>query len=166
MILKMAFLQRIGPTQKGSWLEQDGFLQVTTNKKATAIATPVFTGCSTCTIEVDVQTSGGFRNKILVYGWYVDKDTRIEVLMKEESDRWVLKQRSEGEIVAKKNFRRTIHPNTTYKVNVSFDGTTFTFSIDGVELFTLNKADGTNPDGTVAFEVKATTGLFGLIDVR
>ena len=151
---------------KGSWLEQNGFLQVTTNKKATAIATPVFTGCSTCTIEVDVQTSGGLRNKILVYGWYVDKNTRVEILMKEESDRWVLKQRSDREIVAKKNVKRTILPNTTYKVNVHFDGTTFMFSIDGVELFTLNKGAGTNPDGTVAFEVKDATGRFGLIDVR
>jgi glucose/arabinose dehydrogenase/PKD repeat protein len=151
---------------KGIWIELNGFLQVTTNKQATTIATPAFSGCATCSLTVDVQTAGGRRNKILIFGWYVDKDNRVEVIMQEKKDKWVLKQRSSGVVVAKKTSNLPILPNTTYTVQVTFDGTTFALSIDGVQLFTMPKAAGTLPNGTVGFQVKDTTGLFGSIDVQ
>jgi hypothetical protein len=141
-------------------------LQVTTNRRATALATPAFPGCATCDLTVDVQTSGGSRSRIWIFGWYLDKDNRIEVIMQEKKDKWVLKQRSAGVVVAKKKGELPILPNTTYNVQVTFDGTTFELLIDGIPLFTMPKAPGSMPNGTVGFQVKDSTGQFGSIDVQ
>jgi glucose/arabinose dehydrogenase len=151
---------------KGSWSESGGFLQVITNKRASAIATPVFLGCSTCDVVADVQSGGGPGNRVWIFGWFIDKKTRVEVLMNEEKNKWILKQRSGGTVVAKENIKQTILPNTTYNVRVSFDGSTFTFIVNHTILFTMPKKSGTNPNGTVGFQVRNGTGLMGLIDVR
>lgn len=150
---------------KPNWIESGGDLQGTSTKKAIAIATPVFSGCLNCTIQTSLQTQGGPGNRVWLLGWYIDKKNKVELLMKEESDVWVLKQRSNGSVVAKVKATATIDPNVGYAIVVSFDGTQFTVTVEGNQLITLT-AVGTVPSGTVGFQVKATTGSFDFINVN
>jgi uncharacterized delta-60 repeat protein len=99
--------------------------------KAETIASPVFAGCSVCSIEVVMRTAGGVFNKVWLLTFYIDKNNLIELLMKEESDRWVMKQRVNKTVVAKAKGILTIDPNVDYDVIVNYDGTTVNVSVDG-----------------------------------
>lgn len=150
----------------GNWSEVAGNLVGTHTKKANAIANPAFVvaGCSSCTVTAVLQTIGGPGNKVSVFGWHVDKKNNVELLMKEENEKWVLKQRVNGAVVAKAKFLQTIDPNTFYTADLSFDGTNFQVMIDGAPIITL-PAIGV-PNGTVGFQVKRTTGNFDSISVN
>ena len=152
---------------KPAWNEANGNLIGTpTGGKAEAIATPAFAGCSTapCTMQTSMQTSGGLSNKLFFFGWFQDKQNTLEVLMKEENEKWVLRQRSGGVVVAKTKVSRLILPNVPYDVKVDFDGTTFTLSIDNVNSASMTA--GAVPSGTVGYRVKKTTGRFGFVCVN
>lgn len=148
---------------KPDWTEVGGNLEGTPpHGKAEAIATPAFAGCgANCTIQTTIQTAGGPSNKIFFFGWYQDKDNLVEVLMKEEQDKWVIKQISNGVIVAKTKASAIIDPNIFYDIRVAFDGTKFTLTVDGVDLVSMNA--GATASGTVGYRVKKTTGRFGNI---
>lgn len=148
---------------KPDWTEVGGNLEGTPpHGKAEAIATPAFVGCgANCTIQTTIQTAGGPSNKIFFFGWYQDKDNLVEVLMKEEQDKWVIKQISNGVIVAKTKASAIIDPNIFYDIRVAFDGTKFTLTVDGVDLVSMNA--GATASGTVGYRVKKTTGRFGNI---
>jgi len=149
---------------KPAWTEVGGNLEGTpTGGKAEAIATPAFAGCGTgaCSVQTTIQTAGGVSNKIFFFAWYQDKQNTIEVLMKEENDKWVIKQFSNGAVVAKEKASATINPNIFYDVRVSFDGTQFTLTVDGVDLVSMTS--GAAPSGTIGYRVKNTTGRFGNI---
>ena len=100
-------------------------------------------------------------------GWYVDKKNSLELLMKEENDRWILKQRSNGAVVAKAKGIKTIDPNTDYNVRIAFDGINFKVFVDDfvTPLFTLTP-QATVPVGTVGFKVKNTTGSFDYVAIN
>ena len=150
---------------KPTWTESGGSLQGNSSKKAIAVATPIFSGCLNCSIQTSLLTQGGPGNRVWLLAWYIDKLNKIELLMKEEKDVWVLKQRSGGSVVAKAKASSTIDPNVAYAVVLSFDGTQFTVTIDGNSLITLTPK-GTVPTGTVGFQAKDTTGLFDYINVN
>jgi Putative Ig domain len=132
--------------------------------KAEVIASPVFPGCSVCSVEVIMRTAGGAFNKVWLVVFYIDKNNLIELLMKEESDRWVIKQRINKTVVAKAKGILTIDPNVDYAATIFYDGTTVTVTIDGSPLITMTPV-GT-PNGTVGFRVKNTTGSFNSIVVN
>lgn len=151
---------------KPNWTESGGALQGNpTAKKAIAIAQPVFSGCSVCTIETSIRTAGGSFNKISIYAWYVDKKNTFELMMKESNDRRVLKQRAGGVVVGKAKGVSTIDPNVDYNVELSYDGTDVKIKIDGVQVISYNPV-GTVPIGTIGYTVKATTGSFNYIQIN
>lgn len=153
-------------TYQGSWSESKGSLigDSANTKKALAIATPVFSGCSVCTVQTSMQSNGGPSNKIWLFGWYVDKSNRVELLMKEDQDKWILKQRVGGVVVAKSKSISNIDPNVFYDVSLRFDGASITFEVNGTELINL-PAVGT-PSGTIGFQAKKAVGSFGYINVN
>ncbi|MCI0613957.1 Ig domain-containing protein, partial [bacterium] len=151
---------------KQAWNEAGGFLVGSpTGRKATIIASPIFQGCQICFQESSVMTAGGPGNRVWMLGWYIDKKNTMELLIKEENDKIILKQRVNGSIVAKSKGQLNILPNTTYVVRVSFDGALFSVLVDSVTLFTLTPI-GTVPTGTIGFQAKRTTGSFGYILVN
>ena len=152
---------------KQSWNENGGNLIGTpSGRTATAIASPAFNGCgSNCTVQTTMNTAGGSNNRVWLYSWYVDKKNTVELLMKQESGTWMLKQKSNGRILAKQKALLPINANQLYNVQLSFDGTQFQVSIDGNVAITMNAA-GTVPIGTVGYQVKNTTGSFGSINVN
>ena len=152
---------------KPAWSEAAGNLIGTpTGGKAETIATPAFAGCSTapCTFQTSIQTAGGVSNKIFFFGWFQDKQNTVEVLMKEQNDKWVLRQRAGGAVVAKTKSSQNILPNVSYDVKVDFDGTTFTLFIDNQIAASLTA--GAVPSGTFGYRVKNTTGIFAFVCVN
>src|SRR5262245_15115760 len=112
-----------------------------------------------------MSTAGGGSNRVWLLGWYIDKKNRVEVLMKEETDKWTVKQRVNGRVVAKGKGLATILPNVAYNVEISFNGTDFVLRVDGNIMATV-PAGASVPSGTVGFQVTRTTGTFGYILVN
>ncbi len=150
---------------KPQWSETAGnLIGLPTGRKAETLASPAFTGCSLCSVKATMTTAGGVGNTVWLLAWYTDKKNTVEVLMKEESDKWILKQRSAGSVVAKLSAASSILPNAIYNVEVTYDGTNLTLIVDGVTLGIIRAA--TTPSGTVGFRAKNTTGYFGTIQVQ
>lgn len=142
------------------WEETGGQMIGQAVRKTVALAPYQFPGCSDCTVETQMSTDGGYHNRVWLLGWYSDRYNYIELMMKEENDRWILKQRVGGKVVMKAKANRAIDPGVFYNSVISFDGSTFTVSIDGDPIITMPRYSGSLPDGTVGFQVKATTGRF------
>ena len=146
--------------QKGNWQETGGAL---VGSKGTIFASTPWSpsglsDCSICTIEVDMQTSGGPNARITLQGWFLNGRNRVDLIMNEGKNVWMLRQRSNGGLVAKAKASATIDPNVNYHVLLSFDGTNFQLIVDGTVLFTVPA--GATPSGNVGFKVKNTTGTF------
>lgn len=151
---------------KPNWTESNGSLQgVPQSRKASAIATSAFGGCVNCTLTTHLQITGGKGNRVWLHGWYADAKNGVELMMKQEKNTWILKQRINGAIVAKQKATLPIAINTTYRVDIAYNGTQFVVSIDGVQLMTMTPG-GTVPSGVVGFEVKNTTAGFDDIIVN
>ncbi|HSE43279.1 MAG TPA: hypothetical protein VLH08_21145, partial [Acidobacteriota bacterium] len=84
---------------------------------------------------------------------------------KEENNAWVLKQRSNGTVVAKGKGSANILPNVSYNVELNFDGTNFTLRVDGTLLITM-PAGASVPSGTVGYQSRGTTVTVGHILVN
>ena len=165
------FLSSAWSYASGTWTESGGELHGANGlKKARAYAIPAFSGCSACSVTADMKTAGnvfpGTENKMSLIGWYVDKANNVELLIKESSDKIILKQRVGGRVVAKGKAAVALAPGTTFQAMVAFDGSVFQVRINNVLLLTLPRSSGSSPSGTVGFEVKATTGSFGSITVN
>lgn len=153
---------------KPEWSETGGALVGSpTGRKAIAIATPAFAGCLDCSIASGMQSAGGDYNKMWLLGWYTDKRNTVELLMKQENNKWILRQRSNGTIVAKVKGLKTISPNTPYAVLLAFDGTDILLYVDDMvtPLAVLHPAVPL-VTGTVGYYVKSTIGTFGYILVN
>jgi len=148
------------PVKKGTWVESNGILSGSGPKSGIIYAPqPWFpsgvSGCSTCTLETDVSTAGGSGNKIFIQPWYQDKQNRVDVLLKQESGKIILKQKVNGSIAQKMKASFTIVPNTFHHIKVGFDGTNFHLEVDGTSLITMPAA--ATPAGNLYFQVKQTT---------
>ncbi|MCI0612141.1 hypothetical protein L0244_04045, partial [bacterium] len=144
---------------KGTWNVSSGVLTGTNTRKATAVAP--FTMIGNRSVEAVMRTAGGFGNRVSLLGWQINKKNLVELLMKEEQNKWVLKYRIAGRNVAKAKALLAIQPNTDYRARISYDGTVFQVFIDGVEVININSI--LLFDGQPGFKVKATTGTFGEI---
>lgn len=151
---------------KPTWSETSGNLVGVGNRKAIVVATPAFTGCQNCAVETTIMSGGDLRNKISLLAWYVNKGNSMELIAMDTKDKWVLKQRLNGTVVASAKATKVIDANVTYTVRIVFDGTKFDVFVDDLvtPLFSLNPA-GPVPTGTFGFQVKRTTGTFGYICV-
>lgn len=153
---------------KGFWLEGQGIVYGSANKKATLTA-PIpweasnLSSCSVCTFQFDVQTSGGEESKVFLDGWYEDRNNRVSLILKPAIGKWILKQLSGGSKVAKDSFLLPIIPGTTYSAQVSFDGSSFQVVIDGVPRLTVPTSSA--PDGNASIQIKKTTVTFQQIKV-
>ena len=86
-------------------------------------------------------------------------------MMKQESGKWILKERFNGEIVAKAKGIGAILPNVFYRANITFNGSQFIVTVDGVELIRLTPVAPVL-SGTLGFEVRNTSASFGEISVN
>jgi hypothetical protein len=85
------------------------------------------------------------------------------VIIKEQEDKWVLKQRSGGHVVAKAKASAIIDQYVEYDVTLSFDGTNFTLSVNGVTIISMKAS--APPYGKVGLKVKHSVGTLNHIRV-
>lgn len=150
---------------KPSWSEAGGnLIGSPVNKRAIAIARPAFAGCDACSIQASVESAGVTGNRVSLLTHYVDNKTNVEVILKEQADRVVIKQRLNGNIVAKAKASVILDPNTSYSVLLSYDGSLLMLIVDGVPVLTL-VPEGSLPSGTVGFKATNTTASIGEIRV-
>ncbi len=152
-------------TYGSGWTENSsGELFGTAIKKTSAVASPIYGGCIQCSVAAPVRTSGGSGNKISLFGWYTDKRNTVEIKMKEEVDKWIIKMKQDGETVVKEKLLMPILPNVDYQWFVLYDGSRFLFLLDSVLVKTIIPPFA--PQGTFGFQVKAATGTFGELIVN
>lgn len=150
---------------KPAWSE-DGhnLVGVPQSRMAIASANPIFPGCSRCSFEATLSTPGGQGSKAWLLAWNADKRNRVELIMIPERGVWILKERVNGNVIAKAKASATIDPNTFYRARISFDGTTFTVTINGNTLLSLNASAPHN--GSVGFQTKSAPLFVGEVIVN
>lgn len=146
----------------GNWSEANSnLIGAAPSSKAGINATPVFAGTSgPGSFRSTIMSAGGLKNKIWMYAWYGDKKNRLEILMNENANKFIMKQRVGGTVLVKTKGLTNIDPNVSYDVQVTYDGTTFVLTVDGNQVATMTAA--APPNGTIGYQVKSTTGTFGL----
>jgi hypothetical protein len=144
--------------RKGNWNETGGSLVGSASGKALMIGSPAFAGCTNCAFETTMMSAGG---RVWFFGWYQSPTTYVEVMMNPGTDKWTLKQYSNGVLVRKTKSAKTINNNTAYKVKILYNGTNFEVYVDDVLIMTM--AAGVTPFGTFGFQAKATSAKFGYI---
>jgi trimeric autotransporter adhesin len=126
------------------WIEEkptvtqpgDGFLHLSPlKKKAIAVADASFAGASNGTYTFDVQFTGGTDAKNWLYITRTDKKNALEILIKVEQGRVVVKDRNQS-VLAKAKGTFTFTPNTLYQVVVVYNGTTVDVSVNGTAVIT------------------------------
>jgi hypothetical protein len=151
--------------QSGFWNENGGALIGNAQSRALAIASPVFAGCSSCSIVTGLQANGG-DGKVTFLSWFQDKKNTLELIMDEAKDKWVLKRKLNGKLVNKLKASRVIDPNQSYAVVMMFDGNSWRVFIDGEFLFEIFNTFGGTPSGTVGLKVRSNTGVIHHIHVN
>lgn len=139
-----------------------------TGKKAFIVETAANGLCgSNCTVDA-TMTAGvaGEMKRVWLLGWYTDKRNTVELLMKEENDKWILRQRSNGVKVASTKVNSPIAAGTEYAVKISFDGSVFRLYINNILSAEMPKGPGTSPYGDFGFATKNTTGQFDWIRIH
>jgi len=146
------------------WNESGGALIGNPESRAIAIASPIFAGCSSCSIETSLQANGN--GKVTFLSWFQDKKNTLELIMDEAKDKWVLKRKLNGKLVNKLSAARTIDPNQSYAVSMRFDGNSWRVFINGEFLFEIVDTFAVTPSGTVGLKVRSTTGAMDYIHVN
>lgn len=152
---------------KGTWTASGGAMHGVFSKKADNIANGFPAGCTTCTIEADMQIDTPSA-RVSLLGWYTDKKNYVEVRLMEDNDKVLFKQYTTSGTAAKKAVPFTVNAGTSYHVKVSYAAGSYDVSIDGTPILTITTPVA--PAGTVGFRIKSTTGeiataVFGQISV-
>ncbi len=79
-----------------------------------------------------LNTSNDDDSKMWLYTNQIDKKNRIEIKFKMETDKVILIDKFGGAKRAKVKADVVLDPNVYYLVETTYDGTTYTVSIDGV----------------------------------
>jgi hypothetical protein len=142
--------------------EASGNLNLTpaaNKKKAAASSDPVFTGCQLCINNFDgVQFTGGVFGKTFLNSHFVNKSNTLQLVIKENLDRAVLKFKVGGATVDKAKALFTFDPNTPYDISIGYDGTTVTVSVNGSTLITMTHSSNVL-SGIVTVESKFQTTM-------
>lgn len=151
---------------KPCWIENGHTLIGTpcSTRRIMTIASPAFAGVGNGTIEAYMQSAGGRGNTLWLLAWYQDRKNTVELIMKEEKNTWVLKQRHLGKVVSKKRVKQQIEPNMKYLVKIVNDGSKFSFFVNNEMLMEVPQVEPVF--GTVGFRTKDTVARFCKIYVN
>lgn len=143
---------------KNNWYEDGINLVAVPTRSATFLANSVYPGCTQCTFEGTIRSAGTLDpdspQKLFLYGWYADKSNAVELLIKPDSHKWILRQRVNGKIVRKVSLFQFFHTEMEHRVALNYDGTNFTVTVHGSVWITMPAA-GT-PFGSFGMKVKGT----------
>jgi N-acetylneuraminic acid mutarotase len=138
---------------KGTWAAANGFL-TGTNKRKGEIRS-MNAGCSCCKTVAPLQiVTSGARASLLTH--YLNKGNRVEVLIKEENDKWVVKHWKNGSVAAKSSAISTINTGQIYDVQIEYVNGELQLTVDGALLISVSTVPP--EQGTIGFRIKSTTG--------
>ncbi|HSE43368.1 MAG TPA: hypothetical protein VLH08_21590 [Acidobacteriota bacterium] len=144
---------------KGTWIEDAESLLGNSQRKASMFF-PDSVSCITCNVHFRVKSSGveyaGVSPKMWVVLWYTDNKNYIDLLIKPESNKAILRQRVNGVIARKDKVDIVLEPFGGYSFDLEKSGS----------LLNLRKEDGTltsiplmgNFSGKFGFQAKGTYG--------
>lgn len=99
-------------------------------------------------------------------GWYADDENYVALTMDEFADTWTLTQWVGGvDVQTDSSTAFLIETGVFYDVELSFDGTQITGSVDGVQVVDVVVNPGQQPDGTVGFGVFERSAELDQIEV-
>ena len=153
-----------------NWQETTGSLRAFSAGVTSLIAAPLpwspsaATGCTNCTLDMTLQTTGGTFTKTLIQFWYISGSNRVDLIMNEAKDKWILKQRSGGVLVRKGSVKLPIAPNVPYHVQLTHINGTFYFFLDGVLRITMPAGAQVQP-GNLLIKVSKTTTSIDQVEV-
>lgn len=128
-------------------------------KKAAAASDLAFAGCQICTNEFEgVQFSGGVFAKTFLNSNFIDRRNTLQLIIKEDQNKAVLKLKSGGVTINKAKALFTLDPNTAYDFSIAYDGTMVTVSINGNTVITMIPSSSI-PSGIVVVESKLQTTM-------
>ena len=116
-------------------------------------------------MELSIKIGGGPLNKVWIYMHRIDKHNLTELLIKEGTDKILLRQRSNGFVVAKSKATVTIEPNIEYVFRIEFDGTLYSVFMNQTLLLTMVPG-ALVPNATVGAASTKTTVSIGYITVN
>lgn len=144
----------------------DGFLHLDpVKKKAIGVADPSFAGADTGTFTFDIQFTGGIDSKVWLYTHRVDKKNQMEVLIKPDQGKVVVKDRN-GNIQAKAKGTFTFTPNTPYNVQIAYNGTAYAVVINGTAVITGFSPVGALPVANIGGAAKGNSLLIDNVCVN
>lgn len=153
------------------WQEQNGVLTGSNSGAGKAvIMTPVqwipsgSSECSLCSIQMSIDTAGGAGSKTFVDAWFRDHGNRVELSINETTDRWRLRQFSNGKLVASAGKKRQIQPGTTYEIKLQFEENRIQLFIDQELLIDIPA--GATPVGGLVLRVQETSTSFDDLLIR
>lgn len=139
---------------KGVWTAAGGKMSASFNKKADNFPNAFTTGCSSCTIEADMQIdTPGARASLL--GWYQDKQHYVELRLMDDKNKVLLKQYN-GSSSSKKTASLAISAGVNYHVRMRFSSGKVIAEVNGLAPIVISA--GLTTPNTVGFRIKATTG--------
>lgn len=143
---------------KGTWIVDAHSLIASTGEKAMMLGSPGFAGCDYCRFETTLRTGGFSKTSMWVKAWYTDKKNLVELIVKEGSDKLILRQKVNGKVVNKTAVKATLEPFTPYQFRILQDGLNFLVYLDGTQVITM-PVTGT-PFGTFGFQAKGSYAYF------
>ena len=168
MILREEFGTHQLPSEytypKGTWMDDAYSLIGYGDKKAAFVASPALAGCDTCKIEAIVKTGNNSGSRMWVQGWYIDKKNLVELLIKEGSDKLVLRQKLNGAVVTKTKVSAPLEPFAEYRIKLIYDGFNFLVFLNGTQVITMPSTG--SPYGTFGFQSKGDYGYLGNIYIH
>jgi hypothetical protein len=107
-------------------------------KKAAAGSDPIFTGCQNCTNNFQgVQFSGGVGAKTFLNSHFIDKHNTLQLIIKQEEGKAVLRFKKDGATVDKSKALFTFDPNTPYDISITYGNFLVTVNVNGNPLITM-----------------------------
>jgi hypothetical protein len=128
-------------------------------RKAAAASDVAFVGCQICINNFQgVQFTGGTSAKTFLNSHFVDKHNTLQLIIREDQDKAILKFKSGGVTIDKAKALFTFDPNTPYDISIGYDGTIVTVSVNGSTLITMTHSSNIL-SGIVTVESKFQTTM-------
>ncbi len=148
---------------RGTWEESGGSLNgvpddlIGDEIKALIIADPAFSGCSVCTVRGRLLAKNSFglpaEIHVRLQARNPTQGTHFSVTLKPAQDKVVIRQKEGPVTLQREDVDFVLNENQLYEVEMTFDGTTFSVSIDGAPVGQPQTSGfSETPSGTVGFE--------------
>lgn len=145
--------------------QEEGSLVLAPINIAARILSAGFAGCGKgCSILTTMQSSGGVGNSITLLGWFSDRKNTIEVVMKEDQDEFVLRQKKDGVILVKDTASFPIQIGLDYQLRVLYDGDRVKLQVNQQSIAKIKPVG--RIFGSIGFETRKTVSRHNYVCIQ